>query len=54
MSRRSTKKKLYLLDDNHNSFRYVVFCLVNLIPDYNVIRADYIALRKKDLYVELI
>jgi ATP-dependent Clp protease adapter protein ClpS len=79
MPRRSTKKKLYLLDDNHNSFRHVVFCLANLIPDYNIIRAEqvaqithykgrscimtgteselmryYIALRKKDLYVELI
>jgi len=43
MPKKTTKKKLYLIDDNINSFKYVVFCLVNIIPEYNVIRAEQVA-----------
>ena len=42
--RRRKRMKLYLLDDNVNSFEYVIDSLTSFIPLCNSLRAEQIAL----------
>tara|TARA_R110001592_G_C13005138_1_gene736265 strand:- start:102 stop:392 length:291 start_codon:yes stop_codon:yes gene_type:complete len=42
--RRRKRMKLYLLDDNENSFQYVIETLRSFIPMCNSLRAEQIAM----------
>ena len=42
--RRRKRMKLYLLDDNENSFQYVIETLRSFIPMCNTLRAEQIAM----------
>ena len=41
--KRRKKLKLYLLDDDHNSFEYVISVLGQIVPGYNSLRAEQAA-----------
>jgi len=42
--RRRKRMQLYLLDDNENSFEYVINALTTLLPMCNTLRAEQIAM----------